>query len=441
MEPMETLFKTLTSRKRPEDIAQMILDLRGVRLSDSERRILEKAAKGSLQRNALAYTSMLQDFARPVGLERQATKAQELFISAAHWPLDPAAMNDPIAVETFIRGISPEIHKFFGANDFKSDRLNREARSEAGMEISRRRYNKLFRHLTRMEDKLRRLIQEIKKYELTLIGKSGLASRLSYEQFASEEDAACFIAYYVARCNLRSEFTVSGQQRPYDDIAYTLFARCLRNETTNWLAIAHVYPEPVVFAKVGDVAKGQLLGEWFATLQEAAAQLQSLWDQSPMDRQNMIVRRGNDSTTWNNTANAWNKARDNWIGLLYALGMDAALDAICPGKALRLMAADVVAWHLASGGGLDKNTLVWRDLPLPWEILAGQAECDRNTIAAVCLRHSIDPVKSGWAGPKPTGNVAPFRPTPELVHGVTVANPFLATVLKKHGFFSGKGLK
>jgi hypothetical protein len=37
--------------------------------------------------------------------------------------------------------------------------------------------------------------------------------------------------------------------------------------------------------------------------------------------------------------------------------------------------------------------------------------------------------------------VQPFRPTPELVHGVSVGHPELARVLKKLGFFSGKGLK
>ena len=49
----------------------------------------------------------------------------------------------------------------------------------------------------------------------------------------------------------------------------------------------------------------------------------------------------------------------------------------------------------------------------------------------------LDPEKSGWIAPRVHG-VAEFKPTPELVHGVTVSNPFLATVLKRHRYFSGK---
>jgi hypothetical protein len=34
--------------------------------------------------------------------------------------------------------------------------------------------------------------------------------------------------------------------------------------------------------------------------------------------------------------------------------------------------------------------------------------------------------------------VQTFRPTPELVHGVTVGHPALASVLRKAGAFSGQ---
>jgi len=37
--------------------------------------------------------------------------------------------------------------------------------------------------------------------------------------------------------------------------------------------------------------------------------------------------------------------------------------------------------------------------------------------------------------------VAEFKPTPELVQGVAVANPFLGTVVKRHRYYSGKNAK
>jgi hypothetical protein len=112
----------------------------------------------------------------------------------------------------------------------------------------------------------------------------------------------CFIAYYVARCNLRSEFTTLGQQRPY-------------------------------------------------------------WERGGINRETMVVRRGNDSSAWNNTAGAWNKARGSWIALLQAMGMTEELDSMCFGKVLRLMAADVAAWHRLSGGELEPDTKVWSEVP------------------------------------------------------------------------------
>ena len=90
-----------------------------------------------------------------------------------------------------------------------------------------------------------------------------------------------------------------------------------------------------------DEQKGLLLGKWFAVLQDVSALLQDVWNKSNINRSTMIVHRGNDSSTWNNVASAWNKARDNWIALVQAMGMADMLNTFCFGKVLRLMAADV----------------------------------------------------------------------------------------------------
>jgi hypothetical protein len=436
---LRDLYLSLNERRRPEDVSDLILTLLNDQLSDDERKVIQKAANLSLRHQFAQYTSMLQTFAQPVGLNRQVHTAANLFKTA--YTISEDDSSDPEKVEQFLRTISPEINKTFGSNDFKKDRLNREARRAAGMDLSRRRYNKLFRHLTRMEDKLHTLIREIKKLCFTKIGKSGLASQLDWETFSADLNSACFVAYLTARSNLRSEFTIYGQQRAYDEIADMLFERCKRSSDANWWAIAHVYPHNHVMQKIGDEQKGELLGRWFTILREIAALLKEIWSESDFERDTMIVQRGNDSTTWNNTASAWNKARDNWMSLIYAMGMEGILDAVCPGKVMRLMAGDVANWHVVAGGGLDPNTFVWREVPLPWEVLEGTHTCTATMIRAVCEKHHLDPEKSAWIAPRPRTAVATFHPTPELVHGVSVSDAQLATFLKKTGFFSGKAVK
>jgi hypothetical protein len=214
-------------------------------------------------------------------------------------------------------------------------------------------------------------------------------------------------------------FTNGPQQRAYDEIADMLFDRCRRNPTTNWWAIAHVHPDREVLTRLSDEQKGRFLGTWFDLLTGIAELLRDVWEKSRFDRSTMIVKRGDDSTTWNATAGAWNKAREGWIGVLHALNMDDLLDRLCPGKVLRLMAADVAAWHRASG----------------------TAECTRADVESVCKEHPVDPVQKGWTAPRPNRTIEAFRPTPELVHGVEVGHPGLAILLRRIGVFSGKPLK
>src|SRR5258707_5508643 len=177
MTPLETLYQSLHQRKRPEDIAQVILELLDASLNRKQQAILQKAARGSLKQRAWAYTSMLQGFVQPVGLARQVATAGELFEVP---PLPQNQCADPQAVECYLRQISQSIKKDVGQNDFQEHRLNHTARAAAGMDISRRRYNKLFRMLARIETKLQTLIREVKKLELTKVGKSGFGSQLSW---------------------------------------------------------------------------------------------------------------------------------------------------------------------------------------------------------------------------------------------------------------------
>jgi hypothetical protein len=285
------------------------------------------------------------------------------------------------------------------------------------------------------------LAREQFKRALTLASKNRLAAQITWEDFSCDVNSACFIAYYVARCNLRSLFTNNSQARPYDEICEALMQRCNRQpERTNWWAIAHVLPNEEVVGHLDDEQKGVLLSEYFNLMSDAAQFLKDLWASNQFN-EDMVVRKGNDSTTWNVAAGAWNKLRDGWFSLMYALGLLDAVEQMCPGKVLRLMAADVAYWHRMSGGGMHNDTLVWKELPLPWQVFAGDVQCPKSLVESVCAKHGLDPIKSGWSAPRPGRAVERFEPTPELVHGVVVASPLLAAVFRKAGVFSGKEVK
>jgi hypothetical protein len=49
--------------------------------------------------------------------------------------------------------------------------------------------------------------------------------------------------------------------------------------------------------------------------------------------------------------------------------------------------------------------------------------------------------KAGWCAARESKKAVAYKPTPELVHGVTVSNPHLATLLRAQGVFSGQGLR
>jgi hypothetical protein len=450
---LAALHKTLSERIRPEDVAEMILELLNSDLSDAERAILDNAAQHSLKRAVWQYSSMAQTFARPVGLEYQIKKTIESFKMDAPNAFDYDNLEQ---IECFIVETNRIIHKPAFQHDYLRDRLNRSQRAAQGLELKKRQYNKLFRRLRLLEQKLTTFITEKRKSVFQQVGKHGFAHDISLTEFVKETNTACFIAYYTAKSNLRSEFTIAKQQKPFDEIAEMLFKRVLQQENgtvisrllkhvpkkskPNWWAIAHVYPNSEVLNRLDPKQKGELLGKWTALLQELAAFLKKLWSENRFVKETMIVKKGDDSTTWNHSAAAWNKARANWMSLLDAMNMEFVLEELCFGKVMRVMAADLVAWHQAMGQKLDPNTVVWNELPLPWEVFQGEAVCNKAIVTKACEKAGLNLEKSGWIAPK-IQTVTTFKPTPELVHGVTIYNPFLASILKKHRFFSGKPLK
>jgi hypothetical protein len=432
---LDELHATLAQRRRPEDVADLIARQLAPSLDRREKNLLERAARGSLRRQVHGYTSMLETFAGPAGLGPQVARASQLFRVAADrrvGPRDAAALRDLIAT------CSAEIGKGVGASDFLYHRLNGDQRRDVGILDSRRRYNRKFRLLRRMEDKLLRLVDELERHDLTRIGKSLLATQVDRADFVASESAACFVAYYTARNNLRTAFTITGQTRPFDDIAAMLFERCRRDRATSWWLIAQVYPVGEVLDRLDESQKLALLATWLEVLHRLAARLEAIWKRSRFDLGTMTVRRGDDSTTWNQMAQAWNRARDGWIALVYGVGAEDLLDRLCPGKVMRLVAGDLAAWHRSVGHTVEPNTRVWSRLPRPWSVLRGEVACTRAMVEAACAAAGLDAEHSGWIAPRPPARPVAFTATPELVHGVAISHPHLARVLRQAGYFSGQ---
>ncbi|WP_306207453.1 hypothetical protein [Actinoplanes sp. RD1] len=427
---LEELYATLDARSRPEEVADLILSSPRIRLTKSQRAVLERAARHSWRRTG-GFSSMTDDFARPVGAERQLATLGRLFDGGL-----PADALDPGELRRAAARAGEQIRWSPGETDFLDDRLTRAGRAAAGIDLPKRQYNRRWRFLVRLSAKIDRIDTELRKRELMLVGRSGLAADITLERFRADPDAAAFVAYFVARRNLRRQFTLSGKTSPFDQVAEMLLGRC-RPASTDWWMISRAYGAPEVVARLTPYEQGELLGRWSALMRGAAGILADRWFPD-VDRSAMIVRRGMDSSTWNTVAQAYNTARAGWLTAVAALGAESLLDVACPGKAMRLMAGDLAAWHSSTGGGVDPDTLVWATLPLPWEVLSGEASCTRETVAAACRAQGVDPERRGWTAPRATGVVARFTPTPELVHGVAVRDPLWAAVLRRSGAYSGK---
>ncbi len=422
------LYSTLKGRERPEDIARRIVDspeFLNIGLDRTARKLLERGADA-----ARRYGSyMAQSFEQASNLGRQIDVAKALFAGVAA----PDEANDAQAVHDYLARLVYALR--IEGHDFLAHRATRAQRRALNVETvatGHRAYNKRFRLLARMAAKLKAWEQNLDRRELAQCAKSRLATRIKIDEL-TDPLSACFVAYFTARSNVRSVFTSGKQDRAFDDVCDALF-RQLDPEKANWLAIAHVHVDPDVLAHLDDTAKGRLLAAWFGVMERAARILAEQTRKGGLELGSMIVRRGNDSSTWNEAAGAFSKARDGWISTLHALGADALLDEFAPGKALRLMAADVAWLHRRNGDGLDPDTRVWNALPKPWEVVLGRAHCDRSMIETACRGAGVE--GRGWIAPRPK-SVAKWRPAPELVYGVEVGSPVFGAILKKLGFFAG----
>lgn len=442
MDYLAELHAALDKRLMPEMVAKIILRRRDI----GPGRAGQELAKVAQSRSGPYYwSSMSEDYARPVDAARQLASAARMFgvTSSGINPADCKHLTD------YVNFLGREMGAWAHGSDWKHDRLNREARAAilgqrghgkiaATVLKSKRQYNRHVRLLRHLSEKITALETEQVKRCLTLAGRAGFAQDIPLDRFRADPDAACFISYLVARKNKRRMFTLASRENPIDHAAQALLDRL--GKGSDWAMVAMVHPTPEVLAHLSQEDLGALMGRWSALMGQAAGLLKAAWADGT-DRETMIVRRGMDSSTWNTMASAYNAARAGWVNCLDATNALVLLDAACPGKVMRLMAADLAWWHRSTGGDVDPATKVWAALPLPWEVLSGEAVCTSATVEAACKVAGLDPVKSGWTGPRPRGKIAEFTPTPELVHGVEVADPVWASLLRRAGVFSGKHIR
>lgn len=64
MNAIEQLYQTLDQRRRPEDVAEMVVELMREQLAIHELATLSKAANRSLKNSVYGYTSMLETFGK-----------------------------------------------------------------------------------------------------------------------------------------------------------------------------------------------------------------------------------------------------------------------------------------------------------------------------------------------------------------------------------------
>ena len=436
----DELHATLSRRAAPEAVAQ-IIRASGLSFPRALRLELNRVAAA---RPAWYVSSMSDDFERPADCAGQLRAAARMFGVSAEG-IDPA---DYEQLRGFVTVLGRRVGGWEPGSDWKRDRLNKGARRSApyaelehGL-ASRRQYNRHVRVLVNLWAKAERMAAAQRRRELLLAGRSGFARRINVQRFAADPVAGCFVAYYTARKNLRREFTLSGRDNPVDRLAQGLLDLAVGRDSTDWVMVAQACPRPEVLARLAPAELGRLLGDWHQVMTAAAGELKAAWPgEGDVDRMTMVVRRGMDSSTWNTMAQAYNAARAAWIGCLAAGGALGLLEPACPGKVMRLMAADLAYWHRASGGDVDANTVVWARLPLPWLVLDGGMRCTAGDVRAACAEAGLDPEVSGWTAPRAVGAVAEFRPTPDLVHGIAVADPAWAGVLRRAGVFSGKKVR
>ncbi|MDG6106488.1 hypothetical protein Daura_26990 [Dactylosporangium aurantiacum] len=355
----------------------------------------------------------------------------------------PTTRRRPVPVGTWNGTTYHRLPKPAGARGDRGGHVDARARMDAATRRERlpgvpvRAYRRAVRAVLHLQQRTEVLAAERDREAAVAFGKARLAHLVSAEDFVACPATAAFTAYYVARLNLRTRFTSGRQTRPMDSLGEALLEGALAAPTCRPAVLAAVLTRWRVLDLLSDAECGALLGRYYEQMAACARALRASYEPG-RDPRHMIVRAGDDSSTWNAASRAFNQARTGWLNLTRGLGYDDLAEASCPGKVPALVAADVAAWHAREGHDQHVDVRVWADLPLPWDVVLGDDECPADLVRDACERHGVDPERSGWTQPFRQDLTELPEPAPDLVHGVAVASPLLATVLRRAGIFSGQ---
>jgi hypothetical protein len=317
------------------------------------------------------------------------------------------------------------------------DRMDAGTRRERLPGVPVRAYRRAVRAVLHLQQRTGILAAERDREAAAAFGKARLAHLVAEEDFVACPATAAFTAYYVARLNMRTRFTSGSQTRPMDTLAEELLSGALTAPTLRPWVLASVLTRWRVLDLLDDAQCGELLARYYEQLAASARALRRCFDPH-RDPTEMIMRMGDDSSSWNSASRAFNQARTGWLNLTRGLGYDDVLEASCPGKVPALVAADVAAWHRLEGREQHVDVRVWADLPLPWDVVLGDDDCPAELVRQTCRRHGVDPEAEGWTQPYRQDVLELPALAPDLVHGVTVSSPLLAGVLRRVGVFSGQ---
>lgn len=424
------LAASLKRRTPTFDVAENILALDVVRRPSETWR--ELASLAERQPWGWSY-AMNDDFDRPVLPERQLGTFAALFPEVG---IDVAIADVPALLALVDEALAD-----LGADRFESaGKALSEWRSIEDSRWGRKPLHKRLRFLRRFEERIANLDAGQRLRRASMQAKS----RLAYEVDADSCDdlTLAMIAYLASRANRRSLFMLGSQSKAVDTVVAALTSRMERSKTTNWAQVALVRPVPKVIKRLDAKERGNLLGRFHAAMIDSAGALAGLWGTLPERmRDEMVMVRGVDSSRWNAFAGSYNTMRAAWIAAVGASGFDGWLDRYCPGKAPRLMASDLAWWYRNSGRELHEDTRMFRELPRPWDVIAGVSELNRDGIRAAAKRVGIKPDDSGWVGPRATAEIEVPEPEQALVHGIAVADPGLAYRLRRAGVYSGRKIR
>lgn len=432
----DLLKASLVRRESTVTVAKAILDL-GFLPKNSE--LHEKLANLSRRSSYGYYDSIYDDYDRVDSADDQLNTFAALF---SNINLDEAlsvTVDHPSYVSIHQDLITSALYSLGVPAGWSANAALRERYSldwSNGSASSKKAFVKRLRFLNAFEEKLGRVTDTLELRHAQMQAKSRLAYAVDADKL--DDVSLAFVAYLAARANRRSLFMLGGQSKAFDDVSDAL--RDMISADANWEQIAYVSPTMNVFEHLSQDALGRLMGKFHSEMTVAARHLGQLFHSLPVRmRAEMVMVKGVDSSRWNAYAGALNTMRSAWISATIAAGFGAVLDKYLPGKAPRLMAADLVWWARNMGQELHEDTRMFSKLPYPWEVINGDKKLNRAKILSVARKANVTNVdETGWVGPRTNVISEVAAAEPITVHGIVVADPHLAVMLRKSGAFSAK---